>query len=128
MSVIEFNAEVISASTDDLACIVALADDPNEPANWLILQRALCVDEQDKKVGLDTYNFELSGSGTIYGGIERASLLPDSLSVDLQQGSRASASKVLIHIKEDEATLKNLAEKLRFIFSNTNTAVSIEDE
>ena len=78
----KFHATTYSACTEDEVQILGFADDGQQPGHYLLLQRAECVDEQDRQLGMDTYYVELGGQDVAgYGGIERLQLAPGHLTL-----------------------------------------------
>ena len=52
--------EIVYEVTEYNSYWVGLADDKNEPKEYVIVERALEFDEQDIKLGMDSYYFEYS--------------------------------------------------------------------
>ena len=52
--------EVVYEVTEYNSYLVGFADDKNEPKEYVIVERALEFDEQDIKLGMDSYYFEYS--------------------------------------------------------------------
>jgi hypothetical protein len=125
MSNIEFNATAVSATVEDGACIAGLADDAVQPAQWVVLQRSLSPDDQERKLGLDSYDFEVSGSTAKRGSIERASLGQDDLLLELRPQSGLDVAKVLVRFALTPQLRQNLAEKLELIFHGTDAVLTI---
>ena len=71
-----FDASVTSGHDHDEALVlVAFSDDPVKPSRYLLLQRSLEPDDQDRALGHDTYHVEWCGQErSIYGGIEAFAL------------------------------------------------------
>jgi hypothetical protein len=71
-----FDASVTSGHDyDEALVLVAFADDPVKPSRYLLLQRSLEPDDQDRALGHNTYHVEWCGQErSIYGGIEAFTL------------------------------------------------------
>ena len=52
--------EIVYEVTEYNSYLVGFADDKNEPKEYVIAERALEFDEQDIKLGMDSYYFEYS--------------------------------------------------------------------
>jgi len=52
--------EIVYEVTEYNSYLVGFADDKNEPKEYVIVERALEFDEQDIKLGIDSYYFEYS--------------------------------------------------------------------
>ena len=55
-----FTYEIVYEVTEYNSYLVGFADDKNEPKEYVIVERALEFDEQDIKLGMDSYYFEYS--------------------------------------------------------------------
>lgn len=70
---------------------VVLAEEPDGSGSRLEIQKALSFDEQDRRLGLDTYCLCTEEGATHYGGVTSWILTGDSLEVRLD----AKAAKTL---------------------------------
>lgn len=52
--------EIVYEVTEYNSYLVGFADDKNDPKEYVIVERALEFDEQDIKLGMDSYYFEYS--------------------------------------------------------------------
>lgn len=52
--------DIVYEVTEDNSYLIGFADDKNEPNEYVIIERALEFDEQDIKLGMDSYYFEYS--------------------------------------------------------------------
>ena len=52
--------DIVYEVTEDNSFLIGFADDKNEPNEYVIVERALKFDEQDIKLGMDSYYFEYS--------------------------------------------------------------------
>ena len=52
--------EIVYEVTEYNSYLVGFADDKNEPKEYVVVERALEFDEQDIKLGMDSYYFEYS--------------------------------------------------------------------
>jgi hypothetical protein len=65
---------------------VVLAEGPDGDGERLEFQKAFSFDEQDRRLGMDTYCV-CTGKGTAYGGVTSWTLTRDSLEVRLDAGT-----------------------------------------
>jgi hypothetical protein len=95
-------AKSVHATTEDGFWQLAFADDPIQTQHYLVLQRAFEFDEQDKKLGMDTYYVELDDhSCSAYGGIRSAAL---------------SRRQIVLRFESDAAAQLNVEEVLEITF------------
>ncbi|MBM7845152.1 Imm10 family immunity protein [Herpetosiphon giganteus] len=74
---------------DDILAIV-FADDPEEPAEYLELQRSFAEpDEQDLALGMDTYCLSTAAGATTYGGITSFVIRDNQCTIDLAPSAAA---------------------------------------
>lgn len=52
--------DIVYEVTEDNSYLIGFADDKNEPNEYVIIERALEFDEQDIKLGMDSYYSEYS--------------------------------------------------------------------
>jgi hypothetical protein len=86
-----FEAQGVAVSTlEDLnTFLIMLAENADGSGRRLEIQRALSFDEQDRKLGMDTYCL-CTESGTHYGGVESWTLGDDTLILEFEKkASRA---------------------------------------
>ena len=78
-----FEATVVAAGEfpEHQTFTVALAEDP-DGGEWLEIQKTLSFDEQDRRLGMDTYCL-CTEKGTAYGGVTSWALARDSLEIRL---------------------------------------------
>lgn len=75
-----FTATYFDASSENDVLTVGFADDHDEPSEFIILQRADEVDEQDEDLEQDTYYVEMGEPGVAgYGGIEEVEVFSDKI-------------------------------------------------
>lgn len=81
----KFKAKAVAAvELPDLnTFVVVLAEEPDESGARLEIQKSLSLDEQDRKLGLDTYCLCTEDGATYYGGITSWVLTQGSLEVQL---------------------------------------------
>lgn len=126
MSGFEFTATLVSVVQQDNVWTIGFADDPAEPSNFVILQRGINADEQDRKLGQDTYYLEVSGQPLGYGCIQSASLSRQIFTIHLDQAAGRLFETLAISFDISKEEWQNLAEKLQFVFRGTKTFCSIE--
>ncbi|MDF9619097.1 Imm10 family immunity protein [Pseudomonas entomophila] len=75
-----FAATYFDASSEDEVITVGFADSHDEPSEFIILQRADEVDEQDEDLEQDTYYVEMGEPGVAgYGGIEKVEVFSEKI-------------------------------------------------
>ncbi|AVD89305.1 MULTISPECIES: Imm10 family immunity protein [Pseudomonas] len=76
----KFSANTFHADHEYDVLTVGLADDSEDPVDFIILQRSDEVDEQDQELGLDTYYVEIGNPGVAgYGGVDRVEIFSDRI-------------------------------------------------
>lgn len=126
MSDFQLTATAVSVVQQDNACIIGFADDPAEPSNFVILQRAINATDQDRKLGQDTYHLEVSGQPLGYGCIQSASLGRQTLTIHVDEAAGRAFETLAISFDISKEEWRNLAEKLQFVFHGTRTSFVIE--
>lgn len=81
---LRFRASAVASLEDDYLFCVVMAEDEDGNGTTLELQVAHSFDEQDRKLGMDTYCIVLDGS-THYGGVTEWLLTPALLDVRLDE-------------------------------------------
>jgi hypothetical protein len=83
MSAFEFSANCVVTEHPDGVChLVGFADSEFDTELYLMLQRSFVDEEQDVRLGQDTYHVEWCDQRTSgYGGIQRFVLKPQSIEV-----------------------------------------------
>lgn len=86
-----FTARACAAEevSDLQAYVVMVYDDAQSPSYGLEIQKPLYSDEQDQRLGHDTYSLSISDGRTCYGGIRKVQLNGNRLMIEL--GERAAA-------------------------------------
>ena len=109
--------------------LVGFADDPFEPRDFLLLQRSYEDDEQDSRLGMNTYHVERNGQlWSCYGGIERFKLCRDRVKVSFtKEGSRllGNVPGMEITFNVEESKFNELQRGLRQVFAATGCLVGI---
>lgn len=96
--------------------MIALADDPDNPSDYLIIQRAISFEDQDFELGMDGHYFELNGrelSG--YKICEKAVLSDGQLKLILHPERKKFPSEVILDLRDADLDIENLRELLTFI-------------
>lgn len=124
----EFVANDVNYTFEDGIHVLELVDSANEPQDYVILQRGTEFDEQDRKLGQDTYYVEVCADGVAgYGGVKSVSLHADTLKIELEDGAKwredLSSIQIDVQAAKDRAGLKAW---LSAIFSDTSTAVALD--
>lgn len=104
MEKIHFLARAVGIDwLDDILAIV-FADDPEEPSEYLELQRSFEEpDEQDQALGMDTYCLSTSAGATTYGGITSFVIRATQCTIDLAPSAAAEIGIAQYQIELDLA-------------------------
>lgn len=82
----DFEAKGISISEEYGVIVVGLVDDESSPSQYVLLQRTLCPDEQDRELGHDRVHLQVnSESKSGYVDVEEAVLSRERLSLRFNQ-------------------------------------------
>lgn len=99
-------AKTISIDEDEYSLTVGFLDDGAEPQRYVLLQKALEPDEQDRKLGMDVTHIEIEDqirSG--YGGIASVVFKDGRLLINLNEKGKKFLNiegQLLISIEEPE--------------------------
>ncbi len=113
-----FHAECLYGGTEgedeDKFYLVGFADDEYDTINYLMLQKALTFDEQDKEQGMDQVYIEFKDqSHSYYGGITRLEITDDSFIFGLE----ANTAKALDLPQSFTITISRKHKKLKSVLS-----------
>jgi hypothetical protein len=82
----DFEAKSINIAEEYGVIVVGLVDDESSPSRYVLLQRTLSPDEQDRELGHDRVHLQVnSESKSGYGDVEEAVLSRDRLSLRFNQ-------------------------------------------
>ena len=91
--------------------------------NYLMIQHSLGeFDDEDADLGMNTYHIERDDqSFGGYGGVQKVSLHPDFLEVELDETGKANleCDSARVDFQTDDETFGLLTEKLKLIFGNS---------
>ncbi|KVF68040.1 hypothetical protein WS75_30065 [Burkholderia sp. FL-7-2-10-S1-D7] len=124
----EFAANDVTYTYDDGVHVLGLVDSANEPQDYVILQRGTEFDEQDRKLGQDTYYVEVCADGVAgYGGVKSVSLRAGTLNIELEDSAkwRDDLSSIQIDVRAAKGR-EGLRAWLSAIFSGTSTLVALD--
>jgi hypothetical protein len=124
----EFAANDVTYTYDDGVHVLGLVDSANEPQDYVILQRGTEFDEQDRKLGQDTYYVEVCADGVAgYGGVKSVSLRAGTLNIELEDSAkwRDDLSSIQIDVRAAKDR-EGLRAWLSAIFSGTSTLVALD--
>ena len=116
-----FHANVVKVEEMDRVCLVGFADDGFDTRNYLTLLRSFEDDEQDVRLGLNTYHVERNDqvwSG--YGGIDAFELKPDRAKITFNLAgaiAMGNVSEMEITFQIDRDRFSALKECLGKIFA-----------
>jgi hypothetical protein len=120
--VIAFHANCVAIEDMDDFWLLGFADDKFATRKCLTLQRSYEDDEQDIKLGMNTYHVERDDQGfSCYGGIERFELYRDHVVVTFTPtgAERLKTDGMEITFKVDGRQFKKLVSRLGRIFAET---------
>lgn len=128
MSNFAFEAKcVVTEPADGEFHLVGFADQEFDTRFYLMLQRALEHDEQDRALGMDTYHVEWCDQGMSgYGGISRLLLCPNGVEVSFepQAGAKLNSMEHLsISFQLSRGEFLRLREALGNIFVGSGCLV-----
>jgi hypothetical protein len=102
----EFKAKFVSFQNEDGIVVVGFADDEFQTTQYVLLQRTLEPDEQDRKLGHDKVHVELdSQNRSGYGGIERIQMEGSALRFALNAKGSKFLGTPAISINLDDANV-----------------------
>jgi hypothetical protein len=121
---IYFQASKISADIDPDYWIVGFADLESDTDQYLLLQRAKVIEQQDIDLGHAIYHVEVNDqSCSCYGGIERAMLWRNRIEIAFAPQVSAAMKKIMtvvVKFDVDNFEFSTLNNQLAFIFSGTD--------
>jgi hypothetical protein len=116
-----FHANCVAVEDMEDFWLVGFADDEFDTQNYLTLQRAFEDDEQDIRLGMNTYHVERNGQAwSCYGGIEKCCLYPDRIQVHFSADSAANmggVSSIEITFAMKPAEFERLEHRLQKILA-----------
>ncbi|MFJ2319665.1 MULTISPECIES: Imm10 family immunity protein [unclassified Pseudomonas] len=124
---IKFSAIYFDASSEDEVLTVALSDNAHEPEDFLILQRATEVDEQDVELGQDTYHVEIGNPGLAgYGGVDEVFIANDRLTFVFSDAVAwcKSIKTLEVRLSSQAEITGDLADLLGAVFAGQSTRIS----
>jgi hypothetical protein len=124
----EFVANDVNYTFEDGVHVLGLVDSANEPQDYVILQRGTEFDEQDRRLGQDTYYVEVCADGVAgYGGVKSVSLDAGTLNIELEDSAkwREDLSSIQIDVQAAKDR-ERLRAWLSAIFSGTSTTVTLD--
>ncbi|XSG77256.1 Imm10 family immunity protein [Herpetosiphon llansteffanensis] len=126
MEKIHFLAQAVGIDwiDDDILAIV-FADDPEEPDDYLELQRSFAEpDEQDIALGMDTYCISTAAGATTYGGITSFVIRGNQCTIDLAASAAAEIGiaqyQIELNLTADDRPM--LYEHIRQLFQAAPSA------
>jgi hypothetical protein len=119
---VAFHANCVAIEDMGDFWLVGFADEKFDTRQYLTLQRSYEDDEQDTRLGMNTYHVERDDqSCSCYGGIERFELQRDQLMVRFTPtgAKQLKADGVEITFKVDGRRFKKLVQQLDRVFQGT---------
>lgn len=122
------DARMCTAYIEDGVIYAGFASQADEPGEYLLLQRAVSPDPQDRALGHDCVHVSCCDqSRACYGGIRRFVLEPGRAMIHLDQtaaGRLGTARHLAIRFPADAALLVTLSDHLRRIFAGDDGVFS----
>jgi hypothetical protein len=116
-----FHANCVAVEDMDDYWLVGFADEKFDTKQYLMLQRSFADDEQDVRLGMNTYHVERDGQQWgCYGGIERFELQRDRVNIAFTEKGRkclgsVSAMEITFHVSDRQ--FRRLKDRLGRIFA-----------
>jgi hypothetical protein len=126
-----FQANAISAQNDENEVLIIVFADLQEnggPNHYFMIQHTNEYEEQDIKLDTDTYYIERDDQGfSTYGGIEKISLRPTQISIDLDKlgQKHLAVSKITIGLALTAETYTHLIQQLKKIFDQKKLHIEL---
>lgn len=93
--------DVVYEATVDNSYLIGFADNKNEPNEYVIIERALEFDEQDIKLGMDSYYFEYSDqSNSGYGLCSKVVLRQNEIVFSIKHKRMDDITSIIVSYKE----------------------------
>ncbi|QTO24684.1 MULTISPECIES: Imm10 family immunity protein [unclassified Bacteroides] len=93
--------DVVYEVTVDNSYLIGFADNKNEPNEYVIVERALEFDEQDIKLGMDSYYFEYSDqSNSGYGLCSKVVLHQNEIVFSIKHKRMDDITSIIVSYKE----------------------------
>ena len=94
--------DIVYEVTEDNSFLIGFADDKNEPNEYVIVERALEFDEQDIKLGMDSYYFEYSDqSNSGYDLCSKVVLHQNEIVFSIKQSCIDDITSITVSYKEN---------------------------
>lgn len=124
-----FTASCISWQIEDGVALLGFADDEFHTTQYLLLQRTLEPDQQDRALGMDRVYIEWSEqSRSAYGHVEEARLRRDGITLRLDPATAAAVSngeRLEIVFDVTAPRLLEIAEQLRLLIGPDRVHVAL---
>ena len=117
-----FHANCVAVEDMEDFWLVGFADEPYNTREYLTLQRSYEDDEQDVRLGMNTYYVERNGQGqSCYGGIERFEFHRDRIKVKFNDSGRRDlgVDEMEITFRPDGRRFGKLKRRLEHVFSGS---------
>lgn len=94
--------DIIYEVTEDNSYLVGFADDKNDPEEYVIIERAFEFDEQDIKLGMDSYYFEYSDqSNSGYGFCSKVVIRQNEIVFSINHKSENDITSITVSYKDN---------------------------
>ena len=103
--------EIVYEVTEYNSYLVGFADDKNEPKEYVIVERALEFDEQDIKLGMDSYYFEYSDqSNSGYGLCDKVILRQNEIVFSAKHKCMDDITSITVSYNENIIIIEDVNE------------------
>ena len=124
----KFHASRITCQVEDGVAVLGFADDDTNMTQYLLLQRTLQPDPQDRRLGMDKVHFELNSQiKSAYGTVEEAQLRKQGVVFRLDPATAAKVSDgetIDVAIDLSAGKMKELAEQLRLLIGEDRVRIT----
>jgi hypothetical protein len=124
----KFHASRITCQVEDGVAVLGFADDDTHTTQYLLLQRTLEPDQQDRKLGMDQVHLELNSQiKSAYGTVEEAQLRKHGVVFRLDPTTAAKVSDgetIDVTFDLSAGKMKELAEQLRLLIGEERVRVT----
>ena len=124
-----FKASCITWQNENGVAMLGFADDEFNTTQYLLLQRTLEPDQQDRALGHDRVHVQLN-ERSAYGNVEEAQLRKQGISFWLDQVTAATVSNgegIEIAFDVTAPRLKDMAEQLRLLIGQERVHATLND-
>jgi hypothetical protein len=124
----KFHASRITCQVEDGVAMVGFADDDINTTQYLMLQRTLGPDQQDRRLGMDKVHIEFNSQlRSAYGNVEEVQLRKQGVVFRFDPATAAKVSSgetIDVTMEMTAGKMKELAEQLRLLIGEERVRVT----